>query len=40
MKFMRRQTEADATVAGIIGEHATLEDDSRLVGDIAGELHI
>ena len=47
VKFMRRQT-ADAvrvaagglfTVAGIIGEHAPLEDDSRLVRDIAGELH-
>ena len=26
-------------MAGIIGEHASLEDDSRLVRDIAGELH-
>ena len=45
---MRHQTEADATrvaegvlltVADIIGEHATLEDDSRQVQDIGGELH-
>ena len=45
---MRRQTEADAirvaagvlfTVAGIIGEHAPLVDESPLVRDIAVELH-
>ena len=48
VKFMRRRTEADAvrvaagvlfTVAGIIREHATSEDDSRLLRGIAGELH-
>ena len=46
VKFMRRQTEADAlrvaagvlfTVAGIIGEHTTLVNDSQLVK--AGELN-